>query len=304
MARKSLPQLAGHIGFIFHNNVVVHGGVNENNEVENRWHSINLLSETCEEVTVDGEIRGLHQHGCVASAGTGPAVRRRFHEKLYGSLVMTSGPDVADKAAGDGHGEGHEGVKYSALTNQTPGNGLMLIRDRDRDASNEFWVYIFGGLTAAMEPTNDFWKVEANQGSLKVGKAAYHGIPPSPRYGHGMCHLSYLRALTVSGGVGQVYGEEVFFNDLHLFFLANTTWVRVKTDSKIEGRAFMGVGEYGSGGLMVFGGMSSRNFIDAGLQIFRLTDRIHAYLANYPCDSSGTDIFLKTFGEEPTHEDR
>ena len=271
----------------------MHGGVNENNEIEGRWHAISLVTETCEEIIVEGDLKGLRFHGCVASAGLSPVIKRVFQEKLFGSLVPSPTQEGWDNP-GEDQLQMQEPTKQSPLGPQLSN---LLLRDRERESGNDFWAYIFGGTTAALEPTNDLWRVEANAGTLKVMKVVAAGMAPQARYGHGMCHLTYLRALAIYGGIGRKNEEEVFFNDLNLFFMSNSTWVKIKTDPKIEGRAFMGVGEFGSGGVMIFGGTSSKNFIDAGLNIFKLTDRTHSYLANYPGDGSGTEIFLKNFGE-------
>ena len=111
-----------------------------------------------------------------------------------------------------------------------------------------------------------------------------------------MVHLTLLKALAVFGGIGSVHGENVFFNDLHLLFIPNRLWVRILTDPDIEGRAFFGMSEYGKGGIMVFGGISAKNFIDGSFHLFRLTPKAVDYLAKYPVEQNNVDYFVNHFG--------
>lgn len=281
---------------MYQNSLIVHGGVNENGEIENRWHAINLLSETCEEIQVEGDIRGLCYHGCVWGGSVSHGSKRVFHEKFMDSMLPTM--NLLEK-------EGVDGLNGGLLTLSKPNAQAlpittvpvvnMMIGSRERDMSGEFWAYIFGGMTAGLELVNDLWHVDATMGSFRVSKVHAAGMPPQPRYAHGMTHLTYMRAIAVFGGIGRLNGEEIFFNDLTLFFLSNSTWTRIKTDSKVEPRAFMGVAEYGSGGVIIFGGTSTKNFIDAGMSLFKLTNKTHAFMANSPVDAADTDYFMKSF---------
>lgn len=282
--KKSLPQLTNHIGFTFQNNLILHGGMNENNEVEGKWYVINILTEVCEEITIESELKSLCYHSCVT-------IGNQNNQKIF-----------TDKFSNENKECEKESQEFSPRI--IPSNRdysekrAFPIELKEPEFLNDFMAFIFGGMNQSFEIKNDLFMVEFLNGSMKIAKLITSGNAPCPRYANGMTFVSGLQAIAVFGGIGKIQNDEVYFNDLHLFFVSSSIWAKVQTDPRIEPRAFMSICEYKSTGIIIFGGSGVNNFLDANFHIFRLTDETEKYLTNSSIETSGIDYFLKTFCSE------
>ena len=228
--------------------------------------------ETCEQIFVAGELRDLCHHSCVPVNSSNAPI---FKKRLFFKVENSKGDSVESESGG---------ILQS---------GETFI---EKHSGNDFAAYVFGGINRAMNINNNLFKVEWTIGGMRSSIVVTTGIPPAKRYAHGMIYLSYLKALAVFGGIGNQNGENVFLNDLHLFLTSNRHWMRLITDPDIEGRAFFGMSDYNKTGIIIFGGIGSKNFIDGSFHLFRLQQKSVDYLNKNPVDFVNLDHYLLKFG--------
>jgi hypothetical protein len=136
-------------------------------------------------------------------------------------------------------------------------------------------LYIFGGKTEENGGlSNDLWILMMGQKPLTWMKPNITGKPPSPRYFHTMDYYEKANYLIVHGGRNDELSDTSALDDTFVLDLDNLEWVKVELYSNTID--FKVISRYGhkstifSNKLIIFGGMNNNNYIGSSLFIVNL----------------------------------
>ena len=239
-----------HIAELIGNDLVIMGGINENNEILNDIHCLNLnfpngSKERWKEVDIadTGEVEAPFLFGHASALAVQGAVARCNKFSLY------KYPD--DEKV----------FKLGVFIDKIKIKGLYIFGGKSKEVgtaglSNELYVLVVG-----KKPC--IWK-----------KIEPKGIKPPPRYFHSMSYYEKGNLLIVHGGRNDLSSDSFALNDTFIFDLEFLQWHKVTLYSSIEGFKVMPRCAHQSivhnNKLIIFGGMNNQSYIGSCLFIIRL----------------------------------
>ena len=250
------PNRRDHIAIKINNEMLIHGGIDYNNQILNDCYILNLQTLNWYE----------------------PIIEKYSNKpKIYGHTCCLVIPtNILTNIDFDIYKYPEEKLKLNPI-NKIKEKGLYIFGGRnDFGLSNELWILIFGKIPLV-------WK-----------KIETKGIPPSPRYFHTMDYFEKGNYLIVHGGRNDNISVTSALNDTFVLDLENLEWIFVNLYSNVKN--FKVISRYGhkstifSNKLIIFGGMNNNNYIGSSLFIVNLD---FYYNCDYKNDAERKIHYLK-----------
>ena len=235
---KLIPEpRRNHIAELLGNQIFIHGGITNSNEVLGDSFILNL--------------NPLKWQTCNISKYTpGPV--------LFGHTSCIVIPQYILK--------NHKFSIYS-YPNIEPGKFNSLIREKG--------IYIFGGKSKEEGGiSNQLWILVIGKKTLEWVQPHTKGKPPSPRYFHSMSFYERGNFLVIHGGRNDSISDNIALNDTFVFDLENFDWLRVELYSGM--REFKVLNRCGHQSmiyldkLIIVGGMNNNNYLGSTLMIVNM----------------------------------
>ena len=232
---NSPPLRRNHIAILIDEQIFIHGGVSENNEILSDCHLLNLNPLKWLKVSIN---------------------RRSPNPKLYGH----TGCVVVPKQYLINH-------KFNIYAYPD----LEVVNCRIKKKG----LYVFGGKSKEEGGiSNKLWILTIGQKLLEWNLAETKGIPPRPRYNHSMSFYERGNFLIIHGGRNDLMSDTIAFDDTFVLDLEFFEWFKVELYSqfdkfKVLSRCGHQSSIYGNK-LIIFGGMNNNNYIGSTLFIVNL----------------------------------
>ena len=235
---KLIPEpRRNHIAELLGNQIFIHGGITNSNEVLGDSFILNL--------------NPLKWQTCNISKYTpGPV--------LFGHTSCIVIPQYILK--------NHKFSIYS-YPNIEPGKVNSSIREKG--------IYIFGGKSKEEGGiSNQLWILVIGKKTLEWVQPHTKGKPPSPRYFHSMSFYERGNFLVIHGGRNDSISDNIALNDTFVFDLENFDWLRVELYSGM--REFKVLNRCGHQSmiyldkLIIVGGMNNNNYLGSTLMIVNM----------------------------------
>jgi hypothetical protein len=226
-----------HIAELLGNQMFIHGGLNEANEILNDCYLLTLNT--------------LKWNICSISKYT-PA------PKLYGHASCIVIPHTLLF---------HHKFTIYSYPNLEPGKVSNLIKEKG--------IYIFGGKSKEEGGlSNQLWILITGKKPMEWVQPETKGKPPSPRYFHSMNYYEKGNFLIIHGGRNDNMSESCALNDTYIFDLENFDWIKIILYSQLPGfKVLNRCGHqsviYGNK-LIIVGGMNNNNYLGSTLFIINL----------------------------------
>ena len=226
-----------HIAELLGNQMFIHGGLNESNEILNDCYLLTLNT--------------LKWNICSISKYT-PA------PKLYGHSSCIVIPHTLLF---------HHKFSIYSYPNLEPGKVSNLIKEKG--------IYIFGGKSKEEGGlSNHLWILITGKKPMEWVQPETKGKPPSPRYFHSMNYYEKGNFLIIHGGRNDNMSESSALNDTYIFDLENFDWVKIILYSQIPGFKILNRCGHQSvifgNKLIIVGGMNNNNYLGSTLFIINL----------------------------------
>ena len=227
-----------HIAQIIGNSMLIHGGIDEDNQVLDDCHILNLQQMQWSTPLIDSDNQ---------------------HPKVFGhsSCLVVPSNIVSNNAFNI--------YKFPDADYVNKKNKKNIQRG----------LYIFGGKTKEINGiTNNLWILLIGQQPLQWIKPETKGIQPSPRYYHSMNFFEKSRYIIIHGGRNDDLSSSCALNDTFIFELINFNWIKVNLYSTIKN--FNVISRFGHNSsifankLIILGGMNNNNYIGSSLFIVNL----------------------------------
>ena len=226
-----------HIAELLGNQMFIHGGLNESNDILNDCFLLNLNS--------------FKWNVCTINKYT-PA------PKLYGHSSCIVIPHNMLF---------HHKFSIYSYPNLDPGklNNLMT----------EKGIYIFGGKSKGEGGlSNQLWILITGKKPMEWVQPQTKGKPPSPRYFHSMNYYEKGNFLIIHGGRNDNMSDSYALNDTFIFDLENFEWASIIlysqiNDFKVLNRCGHQSVIFGNK-LIILGGMNNNNYLGSSLLIINL----------------------------------
>ena len=238
MVDKLCPEARkNHIAELLGNQMFIHGGVNNNNEILNDCF---LFSLSTYKWTL-----------CTLSRYT-PA------PKLFGHASSVAIPHLLLF---------HHKFSIYSYPQLEIGKVSNLLREKG--------IYVFGGKSKEEGGlTNQLWILITGRKPMEWVKPETKGKPPSPRYFHSMNYYEKGNFLIIHGGRNDTMSESSALNDTYIFDLENFEWAKIILYSQINDFKVLNrcghQSEIYANKLIIFGGMNNNNYIGSSLLIINL----------------------------------
>ena len=236
LSKLNSPTLRrNHIAILIDEQIFIHGGVSENNEILSDCHLLNLNPLKWLKVSIN---------------------RRSQNPKLYGH----TGCVVVPKQYLINH-------KFNIYAYPD----LEVVNCRIKKKG----LYVFGGKSKEEGGiSNKLWILTIGQKLLEWNLAETKGIPPRPRYNHSMSFYERGNFLIIHGGRNDLMSDTIAFDDTFVLDLEFFEWFQVELYSqfdkfKVLSRCGHQSSIYGNK-LIIFGGMNNNNYIGSSLFIVNL----------------------------------
>ena len=236
LSKLNSPTLRrNHIAILIDEQIFIHGGVSENNEILSDCHLLNLNPLKWLKVSIN---------------------RRTPNPKLFGH----TGCVVVPKQYLINH-------KFNIYAYPD----LEVVNCRIKKKG----LYVFGGKSKEEGGiSNKLWILTIGQKLLEWNLAETKGIPPRPRYNHSMSFYERGNFLIIHGGRNDLMSDTIAFDDTFVFDLEFFEWFKVELYSqfdkfKVLSRCGHQSSIYGNK-LIIFGGMNNNNYIGSSLFIVNL----------------------------------
>ena len=224
-----------HIAELVGNQMLIHGGINENNQVVGDCYYLNLSQ--------------LKWGAC-------PIIRTTPSPRLYGhssALVLPK--------------EYYASNKLSVFNYPDVEFANSRIKEKG--------IYIFGGKTKEDGGlSNKIWILLLGNKKLKWYNPDIKGKPPSPRYFHSMSYYDKGNMLIIHGGRNDGVSENAALNDTFIFDLENFEWMEVHLYFQLSRFKVLNRCAHQSvifsNKLIILGGMNNNNYIGSALFIINL----------------------------------
>ena len=239
-----------HIAELVGSDLVIMGGINENDEILNDVHCLNLnfpngIKERWKEVDIAntevdtpflfGHASVLAVQGAVARCSKFSLYKYPDSERIYKLGVFIDKIKI-------------KGLYIFGGKTKADGTGGL---------SNDLYVLVVGKKPCIWRKLDDA-----------------KGVKPSPRYFHSMSYYEKGNILIIHGGRNDLSSDSFALNDTYIFDLEFLEWHRVTLYSNIEGFKVMPRCAHKSivhnNRLIIFGGMNNQSYIGSCLFIIRL----------------------------------
>ena len=240
-----------HIAELIGNDLVIMGGINENNEVLNDVHSLNLnfpngVKERWKEVDITnaGDVETPYLFGHASALAVQSVVTK------YNKFSIYKYPDE------------ERVYKLGVLIDKIKIKGLYIFGGKSKAVgtggiSNDLYVLVIGKKPCVWRKLEDT-----------------KGMKPPPRYFHSMSYYEKGNLLIIHGGRNDLNSDSFALNDTYIFDLEFLQWNKVTLYSNIEGFKVMPRCAHRSvvhdNKLIIFGGMNNQSYIGSCLFIIRL----------------------------------
>ena len=227
-----------HISILIANQILIHGGINEENNILNDCYLLNINPLKWHRANIDISSKSpkLYGHAACLVIPIIILINRKFN--IYNFP---------------------EGINNNKKVNQIKIKGLYIFGGKTKEIgglSNQLWILLMG-----KKPLE--WIIPSTKGK-----------PPSPRYFHTMNYYEKGNYLIVHGGRNDSISDNSALNDTYLFDLENLEWVNVEIFSNMLN--FKVLSRYGhqsiiySDKLLILGGMNNNNYLGSSLFIINL----------------------------------
>ena len=236
MGKINCPQYRrNHIAELINEQILIYGGITENNEILNDCFLLNLNPLRWYKANIN---------------------RRTPGPKVYGHTSSVVVPLQ--------HLLSH---KFSIYT--YPDTEVVNCRIKQKG------LYIFGGKTKEDGGlSNKLWTLIIGQKSPEWVLIDTKGIPPRPRYYHSMNFYERGNFLIIHGGRNDIMSETSAFDDTFVFDLEFLEWHLVELYSQLSQFKILSRCGHQSviynNKLIIFGGMNNNNYIGSSLFIVNL----------------------------------
>ena len=247
------PLRKNHIAELIGTDLVIMGGINENNQIFNDVHSLDITfpngsKEKWQKVEISKSLEGPYVYGHSSSFVVQNAIAKSNKVSLY------KYPDQERR------------YKLGVFIDKIKIKGLYIFGGKSKylgtsGITNDLYVLIIGKKPCVWKK---FDKVKGNK--------------PAPRYFHSMNYYEPGNFLIIHGGRNDTYSDSFALNDTYIFDLEFFEWHRVILYSNIEG--FMVVPRCAhksvihGNKLIVFGGMNNQSYIGSCLFMINLNPEI------------------------------
>ena len=226
-----------HIAELVGNQMLIHGGIRENNQVLGDCCYLNL---------------SLNQ----LKWGVCPIIRSTQSPRLYGHTSALILPK-----------EYYASNKLSIFNYPEVEFANSRIKEKG--------IYIFGGKTKEDGGlSNKMWILMIGSKKLKWYSPDIKGKPPSPRYFHSMSYYDKGNILIIHGGRNDAVSENAALNDTFVFDLENFEWMEVNLYFQLSRFKVLNRCAHQSivfsNKLIILGGMNNNNYIGSVLFIVNL----------------------------------
>ena len=224
-----------HISILIDEQIFIHGGVTENNEILNDCHILNLNPLKWMKVNI---------------------INKFASPKLYGYSACVVVPKQ---------------YAISPKFNIYNYPDIEVVNCRIKKKG----LYIFGGKSKEEGGiTNKLWNLSLGEKYLEWTSIETKGKPPRPRYNHSMNFYEKENFLIIHGGRNDLMSETFAFDDTFVLDLEFFEWFHVQLFSqfdqfKVLSRCGHQSVVYGNK-LIIFGGMNNNNYIGSSLFIINL----------------------------------
>ena len=224
-----------HISILIDEQIFIHGGITENNEVLSDCHLLNLNPLKWMKVSLNTRTPG---------------------PKVYGHTACV----VVPKQYIISH-------KFNLYT--FPDLEVVNCKIKKKG------LYIFGGKSKEEGGiTNKLWVLSLGQKVLDWSLIETKGKPPRPRYNHSMNFYERGNFLIIHGGRNDMMSETIAFDDTFVLDLEFYEWFQVELYSQLETfKVLSRCGHQSTifgNKLIIFGGMNNNNYIGSSLFIVNL----------------------------------
>jgi hypothetical protein len=224
-----------HIAELVGGQMLIHGGLNENNEILNDCYFFNINQ---------------------LKWGVTPISKTTPSPKLYGHTSCLILPK-----------EYYNHHKLTLLSYPEIEIGNNRLKEKG--------IYIFGGKTKEEGGlSNKIWILLIGQKILRWINPDVKGKPPSPRYFHTMNYYDKGNILIIHGGRNDVVSEVSALSDTFVFDLENFEWMQVTLYSQLNKfKVLSRCGHQSvifSNKLIILGGMNNNNYVGSALFIVNL----------------------------------
>ena len=236
LGRINCPKLRrNHIAELINEQILIHGGITENNEILNDCYLLNLNPLKWYKANINKMTPG---------------------PKLYGHTSSLVVPKQ--------HLLSH---KFSVYT--YPDIEVVNCRIKQKG------LYIFGGKSKEEGGiSNKLWILLLGQKTLEWSLPETKGTPPRPRFNHSMSFYERGNFLIIHGGRNDNMSETCAFDDTFVFDLEFFEWFSVELYSQFSQFKILSRCGHQSviynNKLIIFGGMNNNNYIGSSLFIVNL----------------------------------
>ena len=224
-----------HISILIDEQIFIHGGVTENNEILNDCHILNLNPLKWMKVNIINKFASpkLYGHSACVVVPKQYAISPKFNIYNY--------PDI------------------EVVNCRIKKKGLYIFGGKSKEE---------GGIT------NKLWNLSLGEKYLEWTSIETKGKPPRPRYNHSMNFYEKENFLIIHGGRNDLMSETFAFDDTFVLDLEFFEWFHVQLFSqfdqfKVLSRCGHQSVVYGNK-LIIFGGMNNNNYIGSSLFIINL----------------------------------
>ena len=226
-----------HIAELLGNQMFIHGGLNESNEILNDCYLLTLT-------TLKWNLCSIHRYSPPP--------------KLYGHASCVVIPHLLLF--------NHKFSIYS-YPDLEPGKVSNLIKEKG--------IYIFGGKSKEEGGlSNKLWILITGKKPMEWVQPETKGKPPSPRYFHSMNYYEKGNFVIVHGGRNDNMSDSCALNDTYLFDLENFEWIQIILYSQLKGFKVLNRCGHKSvifaNKLIIVGGMNNNNYLGSTLFIVNL----------------------------------
>ena len=224
-----------HIAELIGAQMLIHGGLNETNEILNDCYYLNL---------------NQLKWGACSINRTTPS------PKLYGHTSCLVLPK-----------EYYQSHKLNIFSYPEMEIGNNRLKEKG--------IYVFGGKTKEEGGlSNKLWILLMGQKILRWISPEVKGKPPSPRYFHTMNYFDKGNILIIHGGRNDIVSETSALSDTFVFDLENFEWMQVTLYSQLNNFKVLNRCGHQSvifgNKLIILGGMNNNNYVGSALFIVNL----------------------------------
>jgi len=226
-----------HIAELVGNQIFIHGGITNSNEVLNDSFILNLNPLKWMTTIINKYTPGPNLYGHTSSIVIPQYILKNHKFSIY------------------------------SYPNIEPGRVNSLIKEKG--------IYIFGGKSKEEGGiSNQLWILVTGKKPLEWIQPNTKGKPPSPRYFHSMSFYERGNFLIIHGGRNDSLSDNIALNDTFLFDLENFDWLRVELYSGMK--EFKVLNRCGHQSmiyldkLIIVGGMNNNNYLGSSLMIVNM----------------------------------